>query len=123
VRERWRELQRRQLSLCRVFVIPCVRAGDGGGGGEGEVVLARPAFGLRWLVPLQRLANVHPKMYRVFTFVFVIVPLISINSIFGGPGESFPGSFVVVCVLDFLLLIVMLGQAASLLFVFLIFCC
>jgi hypothetical protein len=109
--ERWREPQRRQVSLCRVFVIPCVRAGDGGWGGEGEVVLARSAFGLRWLVPLQRLANVHPKMYWVFTFVFDIVPLISINSIFGGPGESFPGSFVVVFVLDFL--IVMLGFLSS----------
>jgi hypothetical protein len=79
VRDWWRELQRRQVSRCRVFVIPCVRLGDGGGGGEGEFVLARPLFGLRWLAPLQRLADAHPRMYLCFTFFFLAVTSISSN--------------------------------------------
>ena len=77
VRDWWRELQRRQVSRCRVFVIPCVRLGDGGGGGEGEVVLARPLFGLRWLAPLSRLADAHPRMYTGFTFFLLVVPSFS----------------------------------------------
>jgi hypothetical protein len=109
LRERWREFQRWQESRCRVFVIPCVRLGDGGGGGEGEVVLARPAFGLRWLAPLQRLADVHPRMYWVFTFVFVIVPLISTTFI----NDGGLGILVVAFVLNFLMLIVILGFLSS----------
>jgi hypothetical protein len=108
VRDWWRELQRRQVSRCRVFVIPCVRLGDGGGGGEGEVVLARPAFGLRWLAPLQRLADAHPRMYVGLSFLFLGVP--SVISSFVLRGEA---NGISKLVLNFLVLIMALGFASS----------
>ncbi len=37
-------------------------------------MLARPLFGLRWLAPLQRLADAHPRMYWGCSFAFQIVP-------------------------------------------------
>ena len=36
---RWLGLQQRQVSHCRVFVIPCVAARDSGGGGGGGLLL------------------------------------------------------------------------------------
>jgi hypothetical protein len=55
LRQRWLQFQQRQVSRCRVFVVPCVAMRDaGGGGGEAVIVMARPALDLRWLRPLQR---------------------------------------------------------------------
>jgi hypothetical protein len=109
VRDWWRELQRRQVSRCRVFLIPCVRLGDGGGGGQGEVVLARPAFGLRWLAPLQRLADAHPRMYFFLGSLFLGVPPFVISSfVLRGQAKGISR-----LVLNFLVLIMALGFASS----------
>jgi hypothetical protein len=69
LRQRWLQFQQRQVSRCRVFVVPCVEMRDaGGGGGEAVIALARPALDLRWLRPLQRLADAHPRHYIGFGF-------------------------------------------------------
>ncbi len=75
LRARWLGLQQRQVSRCRVFVIPCEEVRDaGGGGGGGGFAVARPLFDLRWLRPLQRLADAHPRGYIGSMFLFLGVP-------------------------------------------------
>jgi hypothetical protein len=74
LRQRWLQFQQRQVSRCRVFVIPCVAMRGAGGGREAAFVLARPAFDLRLLGPLQRLADAHPRLYIGFMFFFLVVP-------------------------------------------------
>ena len=61
------------MSRCRVFVIPCVAVRDAGGGCGGFVV-ARPVFDVRWLRPLQRLADAYPRGYLGSMFLFLAVP-------------------------------------------------
>jgi hypothetical protein len=77
LRQRWLQFQQRQVSRCRVFVVPCVAMPSAGGGGEAAFVLARPAFDLRWLRPLQRLADAHPQLYSGFGFCFFGVPSVA----------------------------------------------
>jgi hypothetical protein len=62
------------VSRCRVFVVPCVAMRGAGGGGEAAFALGRPAFDLRFLGPLQRLAEAHPRLYIGFMFFFLVVP-------------------------------------------------
>jgi hypothetical protein len=108
VRYWWRELQRRQVSRCRVFLIPCVRLGDGGGGGEGEVVLARPLFGLRWLAPLQRLADAHPRMYTGSIFFVLGVPSVIFSIVMRGQANGISR-----LVVNFLVLMTIFGFLSS----------
>jgi hypothetical protein len=64
LRQRLLRFQKRRESKCRVFLVPCVgRHDDGRGGEDVEFELARPAFDLRWLRPLQRIADTHIKFY------------------------------------------------------------
>jgi hypothetical protein len=79
LRVRWQRFQQWQVSRCCVFVIPCVAAGGGGGGG---FAVARPVFDMRWLRPLQRLADAHPRFYVGFILCFLAVPSIFCAIIF-----------------------------------------
>ena len=64
LRQRLLRFQKRRESQCRVFVIPCVaRLDEGTGERDAEFGLARPAFDMRWLRPLQRLADANTKRY------------------------------------------------------------
>jgi hypothetical protein len=72
-RQRLLQFQSQQLSKCRVFVIPCVAVS--GAGGVADFALARPAFDVRLLRPLQRVADAHPKFYVNFMFFFLAVPV------------------------------------------------
>jgi hypothetical protein len=64
LRQRLARFQKRRESQCRVFVIPCVvRRDEGTGGCVAEFGLSRPAFDMRWLRPLQRLADANTKCY------------------------------------------------------------
>jgi hypothetical protein len=74
LRQRWLQFQQRQVSRCRVFVVPCVAMRGAGGGGEAVFALARPAFDWRWLRPLQRLLDAHSRLYIGFMFFFLAVP-------------------------------------------------
>jgi hypothetical protein len=73
LRVRWLRFQQRQVSRCRVSVIPCEAVRDAGGGGGG-FALARPVFDMIWLQPLQRLADAHPRFYVGFMVLFLAVP-------------------------------------------------
>jgi hypothetical protein len=77
-RQRLLQYQSQQLSKCRVFVIPCVAVSGGGGV---EFVLARPAFDVRLLRPLQRVADAHPKFYWSSVFLFLFIPALSLSII------------------------------------------
>jgi hypothetical protein len=79
LRQRWLQFQQRQVSRCRVFVVPCVAMRGAGGGGEAVFALARPAFDMRFLGPLQRVADAHPQLYFGFMFFFLAVPGIVCN--------------------------------------------
>jgi hypothetical protein len=78
LRQRWLQFQQRQVSRCRVFVIPCVAVRGAEGGGEAVFALARPAFDWRWLrlctLPLQRLADAHLRFYAGFMLFFLALP-------------------------------------------------
>lgn len=65
--------QKFHLSRCRAFVIPCV-SHHGIARSVDEVALLRPAFDLRFLRPLQRLADTHPKFYVIFVVGFLGLP-------------------------------------------------
>ncbi len=100
---RWLGFQQRQVSRCRVFVIPCVAV-------RGGFAVARPAFAMNWLRPLQRLADAHPRCYIAFLLCFLGVPSIAFFIIFrdqsGARGVSN-------LVLNFLMCIMMLGFLSS----------
>jgi hypothetical protein len=79
LRRRFERFQQRQISRCRVFVIPCIANSDVGGDdvdGRAGFRIARPAFDFRCLQPLQRLADAHPKLYAGFIFYALVVPAI-----------------------------------------------
>jgi hypothetical protein len=84
MRLRWLQFQNYHVSRCRVFVIPCVvntgiqRSSDPG------FTLLRPAFDLRFLRPLQRLADAHPKYYISFIFWFLAIPSLACAMFFDG---------------------------------------
>jgi hypothetical protein len=110
LRARWLGLQQRQVSRCRVFVIPCVAVRDSGGGGGGFAV-ARPVFDVRWLRPLQRLADAYPRGYfgSVFLFLFVL-GLVLWVFIFRGQAEA---QSISALVFSFFICIAMLGFLSS----------
>jgi hypothetical protein len=70
-RQRLLQFQIHLLSKCRVFVIPCVAVS---GAGDADFALARPAFDVRLLRPLQRVADAHPKFYFNFMFFVLVIP-------------------------------------------------
>jgi hypothetical protein len=88
LRQRWLQFKQRQVSHCRVFVIPCVAVHGAAGGGEAGFALARPAFNFRWLRPLQRLADAHPRLYFGFVFLFLAVPSFVFGNILSGQNQS-----------------------------------
>jgi hypothetical protein len=88
IRRKWLKLQQRQVSRCRVFVIPCVVMRDAGECGGSGFTLARPAVDLRWLRPLQRLADKHPRFYVGFEFFFLAAPSIACYIILKGRGQA-----------------------------------
>ena len=65
--------QKFHLSRCRVFVIPCVPH-DVIGRSVDVFALLRPAFDLKLLHPLQRLADMHPNFYVIFVVCFLGLP-------------------------------------------------
>jgi hypothetical protein len=110
LRARWLGLQQRQVSRCRVFVIPCVAVRDSGGGGGGFAV-ARPVFDVRWLRPLQRLADAYPRGYIGSMFLFLAVPAFAcIYFIFEYQYEA---SVISTFVFTFFMCIAMLGFLSS----------
>ena len=83
-RHRLFQFQQRHVSRCRVFVIPCVAVPDPAPHGRADIALARPIFDLRFLRPLQRFAQAHPKFHFSFSFFFLVLPSIAC-SIFVAP--------------------------------------
>lgn len=73
LRQRLMQFQHRHESRCRVFVIPCVAVNESGGG-VAQFALARPAFNLSCLRPLQRAAEAHPKFYCACILLFLALP-------------------------------------------------
>jgi hypothetical protein len=112
LRLRWLQFQQRQVSRCRVFVIPCVAMRDAGGGGEAVIALARPAFDLRLLRPLQRLVDAHPLYYTGFGFFFLVVPTIACNIFLRGQADERLRT-VLLTVLSFCLCIMAFGLLSS----------
>jgi hypothetical protein len=110
LRQRWLQFQQRQVSRCRVFVVPCVAMRGAGGGGEAVFGLARPAFDLRLLGPLQRLADAHPRLYAGFAFFFLGVPSIVCAIVFSAQSQARGVSNVV---LNSMLCIMMFGFLSS----------
>jgi hypothetical protein len=108
LRQRWLQFQQRQVSRCRVFVIPCVAMRDAGGGGNSVIALARPAFDLRLLRPLQRLVDAHPRYYAGFGFFCLVVPCIACNIYICLRGQAARIFFLVLnfclCIMVFVLL-------------------
>jgi hypothetical protein len=105
LRQRWLQFQQRQVSLCRVFVVPCVAMRGAGGGGEAAFGLGRPAFDLRLLGPLQRLVDAHPRLYIGFMFFFLAVPAIVCTIVFSAQSQARGVSNVVLssmlCIMSF----------------------
>lgn len=105
-RQRLLQFQQQRMSTCRVFVIPSIAAYDGGEGSLAEFALARPAFVLRCLRPLQRVAEAHPKFYLGFSFLFFGLPSIAcavlLNSSIKGILTSFLNAAIFVAFLGFL---------------------
>jgi hypothetical protein len=97
LRLRWLQFRQRQVSRCRVFVVPCVAMLDAGGGGKAEFALARPAFDFRWLQPLQRLADVHPRFYVGFIVFFLAVPSFACSFTLGQEASGISNTFLNFC--------------------------
>ena len=106
----WLQFQQRQVTQCRVFVVPCVAMRGAGGGGEAVFALARPAFDWKWLQPLQRFADAHPRLYFGFLFFFLAVPITVCTIVF--PPEHEAGG-ISKLVLSPFLFIMMLGFLSS----------
>jgi hypothetical protein len=110
LRQRWLQFQQRQVSRCRVFVVPCVAMRGAGGGGEAVFGLGRPAFDLRLLGPLQRLADAHPQLYIGFMFFFLAVPSIVCVIVFSVQSQA---RGISTFVLNFMMCIMTLGFMSS----------
>ena len=110
LQQRWLQFQQRQVSRCRVFVVPCVAMRGAGGGGEAVFGLARPAFDLRLLGPLQRLADAHPRLYIGFTVCLLTVPSIVCTIVFSVQSQA---RGISVFVFLFMLCIMTLGFLSS----------
>ncbi len=78
-RQQIERFQERHLSHCRLFVIHCAENNTV----ETDVCsgfrISRPAFDIRCLRPLQRLADAHPKMYCSFGFFVFAIPATACN--------------------------------------------
>lgn len=77
VRRRFLQFQQQRMLKCRVFMIPCVSVIDNEGGGNTEFALKRPAFDLRCLRSLQRIADAHPKVYLALSFFLLGLPSVA----------------------------------------------
>jgi hypothetical protein len=110
LRQRWLQFQQRQVSRCRVFVVPCVAMRGAGGGGEAVFGLGRPALDLRWLRPLQRLADAHHRLYIGFMFFFLAVPSIVCTVVFSAQS---PARGIPIVVFNYMLCIMMFGLLSS----------
>lgn len=106
LRQRLLQHQQKLLANCSVFLIPCRIADESGE--NVEFVLARPAFDVSWLRPLQRAADLHPVLYLNICFWVLVVPSI-LSAIF--ISVQFRG--VVTFVLNFSAAIVLLGFLSS----------
>ncbi len=78
--------------------------------GEAVFELGQPAFDLRLLGPLQRLADAHPRLYIVFMFFFLAVPAIVCTIVFSAQSQARGVSNVV---LSFMLCIMSFGFLSS----------
>jgi hypothetical protein len=110
LRQRWLQFQQRQVSRCRVFVVPCVAMRGAGGGGEAVFGLERPVFDLRLLGPLQQLADAHPRLYFGFMFFFLALPSIVCSIVFSVQSQA---NGISVFVLSSMLCIMTLGFLSS----------
>jgi hypothetical protein len=108
LRQRWLQFQQRQVSCCRVFVVPCFGMRGAGGGGEAVFALARPALDLKWLRPLQQLADAHPRCYVGFMFFFLAVPSIACDAFLRGRAQG-----ILTLALIFCICIMMFGFLSS----------
>jgi hypothetical protein len=76
IRHRIAQFQKRKLLQCRAFVIPCTVIDDVESGECAGIKLTRPAFDVRCLRSLQRLADAHLKLYYGFGFFAFAIPSI-----------------------------------------------
>jgi hypothetical protein len=115
LRHRWLQFKQRQLLRCGVFVIPCVAAQHAATGAENQFVLARPAFELRCLRPLQWFADKYPEFYSAFALILIGSKiLLSVSS--GSDSSLYNmnvGLAVVPLVLSLLMVVHMLGFLSS----------
>jgi hypothetical protein len=93
LRQRVLLFQKRHLLRCRAFVIPRVANHDAQIGTDIEFVMARPAFDFRFLRPLQRLADAHPKSYIIFSFWFLIIPTYAFRLFLRDPAKGISSLF------------------------------
>jgi hypothetical protein len=108
MRRRFKTLQRKLVSQCRVFVIPCVKS-DGAKEGAGPgVEIARPLFKMGCLKPLQRLADAHPMRYLCFGF---FIAMLSLGSTIVFPSIHIQG--IATLILNSFLLVMFLGFTSS----------
>jgi hypothetical protein len=112
LRQRWLQFKQRQLLRCGVFVIPCVAAQDAATGAENQFVLARPAFELRCLRPLQWSAEKYPKCYVTVAWI-LIGSRIFMYSLFEGFEPSSSPFRAPNLVASFLMVVHMLGFLSS----------
>jgi hypothetical protein len=110
LQQRWLQFQQRQVSRCRVFVVPCVAMRGAGGSGEAVFALGRPAFDLRLLGPLQQLPDAHPRLYIGFMFFFLAVPSIVCTIVFSVQSQA---RGISTFVLGFMLCIMAFGYLSS----------
>jgi hypothetical protein len=87
LRRRYRQLQKRHLSRCKVFVIPCAPRHDANGASRPGFEIARPLFNFRWLQPLHRLTEAYPKFYLGCIFAFVGVSSFVFSIVLSTPQE------------------------------------
>jgi hypothetical protein len=103
---RFTQFQTRHSSLCRAFVIPCVANPDASE--NAEFVLARPAFDVKLLQPLQRLADKFPKFYIIVLVFCLAFPSILCYILLTGAARAVSN-----CVLNSCMVVVFLGFLSS----------
>ena len=88
LRQKLSLFQEKNSARCRAFVIPCVCMQIGGKGTRSDFAMARPAFNMSLLYPLQRLADAHPKIYVFFVFLFLVVPNLACQVLLNGASQG-----------------------------------
>jgi hypothetical protein len=107
--QRLLRFQKRRESQCRVFVIPCVSRHDGGTGErDTEFGLSRPAFDMRWLRLLQRLADANTKRYLSILIVCFGFPSLVCSIFLNGEARG-----IVCLILNSVALVMVLGLLSS----------